>query len=156
MIFPCGSTGMLSLQCRPGFNPWVGKIPWRRERLHIPVFWPGEFHGLYTDKMSLKSRQAFLIILTDNVYWVCRDNNLDLNLYFFSFFFFLDNWSAKAKRRNTTGTGRMRHLKIVYRRFRYSFYVSVIGGCMGLYNKSSQLPWFVGWGVVRILFLLPP
>ncbi|GAB5567302.1 60S ribosomal protein L37 [Prionailurus iriomotensis] len=28
------------------------------------------------------------------------------------------NWSAKAKRRNTTGTGRMRHLKIVYRRFR--------------------------------------
>ncbi|XP_034854884.1 large ribosomal subunit protein eL37 isoform X1 [Mirounga angustirostris] len=32
-----------------------------------------------------------------------------------------DNWSAKAKRRNTTGTGRMRHLKIVYRRFRHGF-----------------------------------
>ncbi|KAI1233220.1 60S ribosomal protein L37, partial [Lamprotornis superbus] len=30
------------------------------------------------------------------------------------------NWSAKAKRRNTTGTGRMRHLKRVYRRFRYN------------------------------------
>ncbi|XP_057620631.1 60S ribosomal protein L37-like [Chionomys nivalis] len=29
------------------------------------------------------------------------------------------NWSAKAKRRNTTGTGRMRHLKIVYQRFRH-------------------------------------
>ena len=27
---------------------WVGKIPWRRERLPIPVFWPGEFHGLYS------------------------------------------------------------------------------------------------------------
>ena len=26
---------------------WVGKIPWRRERLPTPVFWPGEFHGLY-------------------------------------------------------------------------------------------------------------
>ena len=25
---------------------WVGKIPWRRERLPNPVFWPGEFHGL--------------------------------------------------------------------------------------------------------------
>ena len=25
---------------------WVGKIPWRRQRLHTPVFWPGEFHGL--------------------------------------------------------------------------------------------------------------
>lgn len=34
--------------------------------------------------------------------------------------FVLDNWSAKAKRRNTTGTGRMRHLKKVYRRFRYN------------------------------------
>ena len=33
-------------------------------------------------------------------------------------FCFVDNWSAKAKRRNTTGTGRLRHLKVVYRRFR--------------------------------------
>ena len=37
----------ICLQCgRPGFNPWVGKIPWRRERLPTPVSWPGEFHGL--------------------------------------------------------------------------------------------------------------
>ena len=36
------------LQCgRPGFSPWVGKMPWRSERLPTPVFWPGEFHGLY-------------------------------------------------------------------------------------------------------------
>ncbi|KAM7227539.1 hypothetical protein CapIbe_021236, partial [Capra ibex] len=33
---------------RPGFDPWVGTIPWRRERLPTPVFWPGEFHGLYS------------------------------------------------------------------------------------------------------------
>nr|XP_045248849.1 60S ribosomal protein L37-like [Macaca fascicularis] len=32
------------------------------------------------------------------------------------------NWSAKAKRQNTTGTGQMRHLKIVYRRFRHGFH----------------------------------
>ena len=39
----------IHLQCRrPGFDPWVGKIPWRRDRLPIPVFWPGEFHGLYS------------------------------------------------------------------------------------------------------------
>ena len=25
---------------------WIGKIPWRGERLPTPVFWPGEFHGL--------------------------------------------------------------------------------------------------------------
>ena len=27
------------------FSPWVGKMPWRREWLPIPVFLPGEFHG---------------------------------------------------------------------------------------------------------------
>jgi len=26
-------------------DPWVGKIPWRREWLPIPVFWRGQFHG---------------------------------------------------------------------------------------------------------------
>ena len=29
------------------WKTWVGKIPWRRERLPTPVFWPGEFRGLY-------------------------------------------------------------------------------------------------------------
>ena len=39
----------ICLQCgRPGFDPWVGKIPWRKERLPTLVFWPGEFHGLYS------------------------------------------------------------------------------------------------------------
>ena len=33
---------------RPGFDPWVGEIPWRREWLPTPVFWPREFHGLYS------------------------------------------------------------------------------------------------------------
>ena len=38
----------ICLHCgRPGFDPWVAKIPWRRERLPTPVLWPGEFHGLY-------------------------------------------------------------------------------------------------------------
>ena len=33
-------------QCRRyRFNPWVGKIPWRREWLPTPVSLPGEFHG---------------------------------------------------------------------------------------------------------------
>ena len=26
-------------------DPWVGKIPWRREWQSTPVFLPGEFHG---------------------------------------------------------------------------------------------------------------
>ena len=49
---------------RPGFDPWVQKIPWRRERLPTPVFWLRKFHGLYsprghkesdtTDRLSLR------------------------------------------------------------------------------------------------------
>ena len=36
----------IHLQCRrPGFDPWVGKIPWRRERQPTPVFLPGESHS---------------------------------------------------------------------------------------------------------------
>ena len=36
----------IHLQCRrPGFNPWVGKIPWRRAWQPTPVFLPGESHG---------------------------------------------------------------------------------------------------------------
>ena len=27
------------------FDPWIRKIPWRREWQTIPVFWPREFHG---------------------------------------------------------------------------------------------------------------
>ena len=30
------------------WETWVGKIPWRREQLPTPVFWPQEFHGLYS------------------------------------------------------------------------------------------------------------
>ena len=35
-----------------GFDPWVGKIPWRRERLSTPVFWPGEFHQTVESMVS--------------------------------------------------------------------------------------------------------
>ena len=30
---------------RQGFDPWVGKIPWRRAWQPTPVFLPGESHG---------------------------------------------------------------------------------------------------------------
>ena len=35
----------IHLQCgRPRFDPWVEKVPWRREWQPSPVFLPGEFH----------------------------------------------------------------------------------------------------------------
>jgi len=47
-----------SLVAQPVKNPpamqetWVRSLgwedPWRREQLPTPVFWPGEFHGLYS------------------------------------------------------------------------------------------------------------
>ena len=82
---------------RPWFNSWVGKIPWRRDRLpipvlsgfpgssagkesacnvgdlgsipglgrspgegkgHTPVFWPGEFYGLYSPWGSPRVRHG--------------------------------------------------------------------------------------------------
>ena len=42
-------------QCRKhGFNPWVGKIPWRRKWHPTPAFLPGKSHG----QRSLGRRQS--------------------------------------------------------------------------------------------------
>ena len=46
--FPSGTgvKGMQSRRCkRPGFNPWVGKIPWGRKWQPIPGFLPEKLHG---------------------------------------------------------------------------------------------------------------
>ena len=46
LVFPCGSESKESAcQCRtPGFDPWIRKIPWRREWLPTLVFLAGESH----------------------------------------------------------------------------------------------------------------
>ena len=49
MGFPGGSAGK-EFACKPrdlDSTTGLGRSPWRRERLPTPVFWPGEFHGLY-------------------------------------------------------------------------------------------------------------
>ena len=45
--FPCSSDSKeFACQCkRPGFNPWVRKVPWERKWQPSPVFLPGKFHG---------------------------------------------------------------------------------------------------------------
>ena len=58
-------------------DSWVGKIPWRRERLPTPVFQPRELHGMGSQKvghdwatftliyhLSYEDRWAFCIYLT--------------------------------------------------------------------------------------------
>ena len=48
--FPGGTGGKEpTCQCRRrkrcGFDPWVGKIPWKKAWLPTPVFLPRESHG---------------------------------------------------------------------------------------------------------------
>ena len=47
--FPCDSAGKESTCNAEDLSsiPGLGRFPWRREKLPIPVFWPGEFHKLY-------------------------------------------------------------------------------------------------------------
>ena len=45
--FPCSSVSKESA-CNardPGFDPWVGKIPWQRKWQLTPAFLPGKSHG---------------------------------------------------------------------------------------------------------------
>ena len=67
--FPGGSAGKkIRLQCgRPGFDLWVGKIPWRRERLPTSVFWPEEFRELYSPKGH---KEFTTVIVTSGIYRV--------------------------------------------------------------------------------------
>ena len=51
------SWSRIRLQCgRPGFDPWIGKIPWRRERLPTPGFLPGPFRGPRSRFMGSQSQ----------------------------------------------------------------------------------------------------
>ena len=64
MGFPGGASGKeLTYQCRRhkrcGFDPWVGKIPWRRSWQPTPVFLPGKSYGQK--------------ILTDCNPWGCKE-----------------------------------------------------------------------------------
>ena len=81
------SWSRIHLQYRkPGFDPCVGKIPWRRERLPTPVFWSRELQGLYspwgwkeldrTEWLSLSTFQDF-----KNVYWIRLMNYIPLKVF---------------------------------------------------------------------------
>ena len=56
----------ICLQCgRPGFDLWVGKIPWRRGRLPTPVFLPRQCHELYrVSKSQTQTEQLSLSVFT--------------------------------------------------------------------------------------------
>ena len=72
LVFPRWSRGKESAcQCRgfkkPGFNPWIGKIPWRRAWQPTPVFLPGESHG----QRSLVGYSSWGHKESDMTEWLC-------------------------------------------------------------------------------------
>ena len=66
------------------------KMPWRRERLPTPVFWPGEFHGLYnplyrkdmTERLSLSWKRKVNLRTTPTFFFLLRQ--ISRTLHFFS------------------------------------------------------------------------
>ena len=64
---------------RHGFDPWVGKIPWRREWQSTPIFLPGKFHG----QRSLMGCSPWSWKELDMTEW------LTLSLFFFPLLFIL-------------------------------------------------------------------
>ena len=86
MGFPCGSAGKESA-CNVGdlgLIPGLGRFPWKKERLPTPVFWPGEFHGLYSP-------------------WGCEESDMTerLSLFFSAYYKrreFLNSWMEEMHR----------------------------------------------------------
>ena len=71
--FPGGTSGKEpTCQCRRHkrhqFNPWVGKIPWKRAPPPTPVLLPGKFHGL----RSLAGYSP----------WGCKELDMTVQLHF--------------------------------------------------------------------------
>ena len=68
--FPGGSDSKsVCLQCgRPGFDTWVGKIPWRRIWQPTPVFLLGKSHG----QRSLVGYSL----------WGCKESDMTERLHF--------------------------------------------------------------------------
>ena len=66
--FPGGSDGKASTCGRPGFNPWVGKIPWRRKWQPTAVLLPGTFDGQRS--------------LVNYSLWMCNESNITEQIYF--------------------------------------------------------------------------
>ena len=61
-------TVRIFLKCRGSrFNPWVGKLPWKRRQLPTPVFLSGELHG-----------QRSLVVSSP---WYCKESDMTENIY---------------------------------------------------------------------------
>ena len=82
---------IICLHCgRPGFDPWVGKIPWRREWQPTPEFLPAEFHG----QRSLAGYSPWGHTESDTTMWLTLTKVL-LNIQ--TTFLILRAWHAQTR-----------------------------------------------------------
>ncbi|XDA81174.1 hypothetical protein R6Z07F_011148 [Ovis aries] len=80
------------MQEDPWFNPWVGKIPWRRKWQPTPVLLPGKSHG----RRSLAGYSP----------WGCKESGRTERLHFdFLLNFLLNNGSLALPHSKKEGRG---------------------------------------------------
>ena len=82
-IFPGGSDGKsVCLQCgRPGLDPWVGTIPWRRKWQPTPAHLPGKSYGRRTTNGSSTNGR-----MVGYKPWGHKESDTTERLHFLSFF----------------------------------------------------------------------
>ena len=70
-----------AMQETPVFSYWVRKIPWRREMLPTPVYWPGEFHGLYSpwDSKELDTTEKLSLFTFISLQRTNKNKNINTN-----------------------------------------------------------------------------
>ena len=78
MGFPGGSDGKASARNAgdPEFDPWVGKIPWRRKWQPTPVFLPGKSHGQRTLLAAVHGVVQSRTRLSDFTWFMTSENHL--------------------------------------------------------------------------------
>ena len=84
MVFPGGIAIKNPPAKRCSFDPWVGKIPWRRKWQPTPVFLPEEFHGQEEPGrlQSMDSKRVRYNLVTK------QQQILFISLLFFSLYFY--------------------------------------------------------------------
>ena len=124
MGFPGGASGKEpACRCRRhkrrGFNPWVGKIPWRRAWQPIPVFLPIDSHGQRSlAGYSLWGCKESNTTEASEHYWKCT--HLSMNKCFHDVFHRIlviqsraqySNW-GRCRARGWAGSFTTQHLRI--------------------------------------------
>ena len=122
-------------QERCGFFPWVGKIPWRREWLPIPVFLPGKSHGWRS--------------LTGYSPWGCKESDMTKQLSMHthrpmpphsSTLVWKIPWTEEPGRLQSMGSQRVGHL---LSDFTFTFHFHALEKEMA--THSSTLAWKILW-----------